>query len=383
MKNKTSRKHTPMKGLLLRLGCLALLASASTLLKAADNLGNRGLERYNFFYAGENFAHRAMFIVKNGHVVWKTDETEAETKGLNPVDGGGYVGEISDAIWMDDAHILVAHQYGIEEVAVDTVNWTSKVVWRQEWTRPDFEVHSIQPIGTKYVVYALCANKSDGTDRFKPNQYKSQIEVRRIKDWKLVRSFPFPANTGRHGVNRSLRLTPWGTLVVAARQPHDAIEYDSHGKELRRIHCDGLWGVEILENKHWLLTGNNTAHEYDENGNEVWSYNWGADPTIKNNPAYIGNKDGKFNLEVQKAFRLPDGITVLNNWGGWGSNTYDDAHQPIQLRGVDKDKNVVWELQSWNGDDYLGPSTIFQLLDKPVVRSKMRFGDIDDNYVCE
>lgn len=368
------------KAALLGLAFTTLALMPLTQARAADKPTNRGLDKYNFFYAGENFGNRAMFIVKNGHVVWKTGETEAGTKGMNPVDGGGYVGEISDAVWMDDCHILVAHQYGIEEVAVDTARWTSTTVWRQEWTRPDFEVHSIQPIGHKYVVYALCANSPDGKDRFKPNQYKSQIEVRRISDWKLVRSFPFPANTGRHGINRSLRLTPWGTLVVAARQPHDAIEYDSHGKELRRIHCDGLWGVEILENKHWLLTGNNKAREYDENGKEVWSYDWGADTSIKNNPAYIGNKDGRFNLEVQKAYRMPDGTTVLNNWGGWGSNTYDDAHQPVQLRGVDAKGNVVWELQSWNGDDYLGPSTIFQLLDKPVVRSKMHFGEISDDY---
>lgn len=353
----------------------AMLTTAN----AATKPTNKGLDRYNFFYAGENFDHRAMFIVKNGHVVWKTDETENGTKGQNPA-GGGFVGEISDATWMDDGHILLAHQYGVEEIAVDTVKWTSKVVWRRAWTRPDYEVHSIQPIGKKYVVFAVCANKADGTDRFKPNGYKSQIEVRRISDWKLVRSFPYPANAKRHNINRSIRLTPQGTLVVAAQQPDDAIEYDSHGRQLRKVHCNGLWGVEILDNGNWLLTGNNTAHEYDKNGKEVWSYNWGSDQSIKTNPAYIGNKTGDFHLEVQKAFRLPDGTTILNNWGGWGSDTYDDEHQPIQFRGVDKNKKVVWELQSWNGNDYLGPSTIFQLLSRPVKRSQMHFGEIDDNY---
>lgn len=58
---------------------------------------NKGLDHYNFFYTGENFNDRYMFIVKDGHVVWKYHETENTGNDQN-----GIPGEISDAVWMKD-----------------------------------------------------------------------------------------------------------------------------------------------------------------------------------------------------------------------------------------------------------------------------------------
>lgn len=40
-----------------------------------------------------------------------------------------------------------------------------------------------------------------------------------------------------------------------------------------------------------------------------------------------------------------------------------------------KDGKVVWELSSWNEPADLGPSTTIRLLDDPVNRKKMRFGE--------
>ena len=351
---------------------VALLMSTATFAQPT----NKGLDKYDFFYSGENFNDRRIFLVRDGHVAFQYKESE---------DSNGVPGEISDAILMNDNHVLVAGQYSVMELELNPNNLKAapKVVWRHNWTRPDYEVHSIQPIGRKYVVYVQCGNSPNASigDRFPYNEnYPTKLIVREIKSWKIIRELDIPYNgCKRHNLNRSCRLTPWGTFIFASMEQDDAIEIDSNGKVVKRTHMNGLWGVEVLPNGNLLLTGNNEAAEFDRNGNKVWNYKWGDDPNIKNDPAYLGNNTGKFHLDVQKAYRLPDGVTVINNWGGWGDDTFDNNHQPIQFRAVDQNKNVVWELQSWNGSDYLGPSTMFQLLDCPVNRDALYFGDIRDN----
>ena len=57
---------------------------------------------HDFFYAGQSKRLR-MFIVKGDSVTWSYEYTEGK-------------GEISDAMLMNDGHILVAHQYGIFEM---------------------------------------------------------------------------------------------------------------------------------------------------------------------------------------------------------------------------------------------------------------------------
>ena len=342
---------------------------------------NKGLDMYNFFYTGENFNNRYMFIVKNGHVVWRYHETENEGNDKN-----GIPGEISDAVWMNDNHILVAAQYQIFELAIDTVNWKHTVVWRHSWTRPDYEVHSAMPIGRKYVAYIQCANSPSGNDRFQPNQYKTKLIVRDIATWSIVRELDIPySNCNRHNLNRSNTITPWGTFVFASMEKDRAYEIDSHGNIVNEIYQNGLWGVEVCPGpgRRMILSseGSSEVSVYDLNqGNKkIWTYKWRDDQSTRNNPAYIGNKTGNYNLSLQKAVMLEDGTVVMSNWGGWdpgSGDSYDAQHQPIQCRAVDQNKNVVWELQSWNGADFLGPSTIFQRLEEPVDRDALYFGDL-------
>lgn len=353
---------------------------------------NKGLDKYDFFYTGQNFNDRRMSIVKGGHVVWSHHESE-DDDDYNSVPGesNGIPGEISDAVWMNDNHILVAGQYQIYEVAVDTVNWTHQIVWRHTWTRADYEVHSVMPIGQKYVVYLQCGNSPKGGDRFKYNEkYPTKLIVRDIATWSIVRELDVPYDgCKRHNLNRSCTLTPWGTFVFASMEKDCAYEIDSHGKIVNEIFQYGLWGVEVCpgEGRRLLLTSENSSevseYDLDQANKKIWTYKWNDDPSIRNHPAYQGNRTGKFRLSVQKGYRLGDGTTVMTNWAGWdtGSNgdTFDEKHQPIQARGVDKAGKVVWELQSWNGTDYLGPATIFQLLSEPVNRNALYFGDIKGN----
>ena len=65
--------------------------------------GSTDLSKHDFFYAGESKQPR-MYIVKNGVIEW--EHLASERKG-----------EISDAVLMTDGNMLIAHQYGIAEIA--------------------------------------------------------------------------------------------------------------------------------------------------------------------------------------------------------------------------------------------------------------------------
>ena len=91
------------------------------------------LSKHDFFYAGESKQPR-MYIVKNGGIEW--EHLASERKG-----------EISDAVLMTDGNMLIAHQYGIAEIAPD-----HSTVW--SYDAPEgCEIHTIQPIGEDKVLF--------------------------------------------------------------------------------------------------------------------------------------------------------------------------------------------------------------------------------------
>lgn len=136
---------------------------------------NRGLERHDFFYAGERVQHK-MYKVKDGIVVWEYFDPSGR-------------GEISDAVLMSDGNILIAHQHGIKEITED-----KEVVWTMD-TPKGYEIHSIQPIGKHHVIYVQCGNPMTAV-------------VMKIPSKKIVHLFELPFRSGgSHGQNRNICLT--------------------------------------------------------------------------------------------------------------------------------------------------------------------------------
>lgn len=78
------------KFLLTALVMLSSLASA-----IPPHAPNRGLDHFDFFYAGESTKHR-MYIVRDGQIAWSYFDPNGR-------------GEISDAVLLSDGHILMAH----------------------------------------------------------------------------------------------------------------------------------------------------------------------------------------------------------------------------------------------------------------------------------
>ena len=289
------------------------------------------LGRYNFFYAGQS-KQRRMFIVKDGKVAWTYDDQLKR-------------GEISDAVLMSDGHILVAHQYGIAEVTQD-----QQTVW--QYPAPEgTEIHTIQPIGRNHVVFVQ-------------NGKPAKVVVMEIPTTRIVREFPLPISEkgSVHGQFRNARLSSRGTLLVANMALGCIHEFNSDGKEVD--HWDGFlpWSVQELPKGNLLITGRKgRIQEITRMGETVWEMNT-ADLGI---------------TQPQKTIRLKNGHHLVNNWyNEWQKQPLDTANAPVQAVEIDKEGKVVWQLRAWKDPD-LGPSTTIQLLDEPVNRDRLFFGEFN------
>lgn len=295
----------------------------------------KGLTKHNFFYAGEGKIHR-MYMVKGGEISWQY---------INPDSRG----EISDAILLSDGNVLFAHQYGITEITHD-----QKVIWSIE-APPQTEIHTVQPIGKNHIVYVQ-------------NGIPGKVIIMEIPGKKIIREFVIPTENppSVHGQFRNARLTSKGTLLVAHMSLGKVCEYDSHGKELSAWEIPSPWSVSELKNENILITNNRGfVREINRKGETVWEIR------LTENPAYKVNSP-------QVSYRLPNGNTIINNWfNEWNSAvSLDRNNPPLQAIEVTPDNKVVWELSSWSDPNDLGPSTIIQPLNEPVIRENLFFGDI-------
>lgn len=284
------------------------------------------LLKHDFMYAGQSKKMR-MFIVRHGQVEWQYCNEEGR-------------GEISDAVLMTDGNILMAHQYGIAEVLP-----SGQHLW--SYDAPEgCEIHTIQPIGKDHVLFVQ-------------NGHPAKVVVMHIPDCQIVHEFEVPASQGVHGQFRNGRLSSRGTLLLAHMGMGYVAEYSVQGNELCRWELPGAWSVSEVGKEHLLLVGRKgTIKEITRDGAVVWQLqNTGVDLSA-----------------AQKAVRLKNGNTIINNWWNeWSKQPLDSINPPLQAVEVDPEGNVVWELRSWCNPD-LGPSTTIQPLDQAVDRSRLFFG---------
>ena len=293
---------------------------------------DESLTRHNFFYAGEG-KQRRMFIVKDGQVCWSYQDQLGR-------------GEISDAVLMTDGHILVAHQYGIAEIDAE-----GRTVW--SYAAPDgTEIHTIQPIGSSYVVFIQ-------------NGKPAKAIIMEIPTCRMVREFELPTNEkgSVHGQFRNARLTSRGTYLLANMSLRCIQEYTCDGKEVDRWNGFEPWSVqELPKTGNLLITGHKgQVREINRQGQTVWQMD----------AAKFGVKSS------QKTVRLPNGNHIINNWySEWSKEPMDSTNAPIQAVEIDKEGKAVWQLRAWKDPD-LGPSTTIQLLDDAVNRNRLFFGEFN------
>ncbi len=316
-----------MRKLILTIGLMM-----TSLLTSQAQEADTNLARHNFFYAGQS-KQRRMFIVKDGQIDWHYQDQLKR-------------GEISDAVLMSDGHILVAHQYGVAEVTQN-----QQTVW--SYAAPEgTEIHTIQPIGRTHVVFVQ-------------NGKPAKAVVMEIPSTKIVREFELPISEkgSVHGQFRNARLSSRGTLLIANMALGCIHEYNCNGQEVDRWEGFLPWSVqEMPKTGNLLITGRKgKIQEINRQGQTVWEL----------------NTTGYGVTQPQKTVRLKNGGHIINNWyNEWNKEPMDTANAPVQAIEVDKEGKVVWQLRAWKNPD-LGPSTTIQLLDEPVNRDRMFFGEFN------
>ncbi len=290
------------------------------------------ISRHDFFYAGESKQPR-MYIVKNGGIEWQHIASDRK-------------GEISDAILLTDGNMLIAHQYGIAEIAPDHSN-----VW--SYDAPEgCEIHTIQPIGEDKVLFVQ-------------NGMPAKVIVMEIPSLKILKEFSLPVSDegSVHGQFRNARLTSRGTLLVANMGLGFVAEYNSDGREIDRWDIPGPWSVaEVGKANNLLIVGKGSVvKEIDRRGNTIWEKHL-SDYGV---------------TSPQKAVRLKNGNTIVNNWyNEWSKTPMDTLNAPVQAIEITPEGELVWSLSAWKHPD-LGPSTTIQPLDQAVNRKRMFFGEFN------
>lgn len=318
---------------LLQLVLPATAQDTLTTPTAPDILPGKGMKQYDFFYAGEQKNH-AMFLVRQGKVVWSYSDTSS--------------GEISDAVLLSNGNIVFAHQHG-----VSVINSDKHLLWNYMCPK-GHEIHTAQPIGTHHVVFI-------------ENADTPKVRVVNIVNGKLLKEFALPVKdrTRAHGQFRHARLTSDGTYLVAHMDLDKICEYDFNGHVVTSYDFPSPWSAILLPNGNILACSNkNIVRELGAGGKVIWEF------TPADAPAY------RF-FGMQNVYRLPNGNTVVNNWfNQWKRYRIASSNLPVQAVEVTPDKKVVWALREWMPPANLGPSTTIQFLHADDKAENVRFGNV-------
>jgi len=309
----------------LMLIVLAMMAFCPAVAQTSS-LPHSDLAAHDFFYAGEG--NKVMSIVKGGKIVWTYNDTTKR-------------GEISDAIMLSNGNILFAHQFGITEFTQD------KKMGSNYDAPPGTEIHTAEPIGKNKVLYIQNGNPAK----------MFVVDIRSgQKIFEMTLQVNNPLST--HGQFRHVSLTAAGTALVAHMDMNKVCEYDGAGKIVWSVDVPSPWDAERLNNGNTLISSNGKfVREVNTKGETVWEF------TPADLPGY------KFS-GFQRATRLANGNTLINNWASKGDGT------EVQAIEVGPDKKLVWVLRSWAAPEDLGRSTNIQLLDGPVRPEQVHFGNI-------
>jgi hypothetical protein len=296
------------------------------------HLPGKGLAQHEIMYTGESHDRR-IFIVRHGEIVWTYDDPAGK-------------GEISDAVMLSNGNILFAHQFG-----VDLITPNKKVIWNYD-APAGKEIHTAAPIGSDHVLFVINGD---------PAVARVVNIVTGVTEREIILPTGHPVSV--HGQFRHARLTLNGTLVVANTQLNKVVEYDFDGNELWSFPSERPWGVTPLANGNLLITDRIGVREITRRGDTMWIF---APSDV---PGY------RFS-NLQQAWRLSNGNTVIGNWVNEWSTTTEERIGTLQAVEVTPSKEVVWALASWTPPANLGPLTTLQFLDEPSAPENVHFGPI-------
>jgi hypothetical protein len=246
-------------------------------------------------------------IDSTGNIAWKHDEAEAGN------------GQKNDCWLLPNGNIVYSYQWGIRIVSVRT----NKVIWDRltpKRNNQTGEVHSCQPLegGSSKFLVGEC---------FQDTAFIVEVDTSK-KEWRRI---PLKnQGGGTHGKWRQIRKTPQNTYLVSSMDLYRSFEYDTTGKLVREFPAGGYFASR-LENGNTLTgTGGDCRFvEFDASGTKIWEVN---NSTLSVSGLVIG-----FGSEAQ---RLPNGNTIITNWGGHGTGS---GASVVEIK---PDRSVVGALPS-------------------------------------
>ncbi len=216
-------------------------------------------------------------------------------------------------VWiLPNGNILFSHIKGATEVTRE-----KKVVWKYE-TAEGNEVHACQPLPDGRVMVAESG----------PMQL---VEVGR--DGKVVKTVKLTTDQKRaHHQMRCARKIANGNYLVGQYGDGVMREYGPTGEIVREIpHKMAFSGIRLPNGNTLMATGDShRVVEIDADGKVVWEVN---ENDLPGNPL-------RFVAGLQ---RLPNGNTLICNWGGHGHV----GEQP-QIVEITPDKRVVGEIYDFD-----------------------------------
>jgi len=271
------------------LGAAAAIFAATPNIKHTMLISGTGLD-----YVG--------IVDTTGKIVWKHAELESGN------------GQKNDSWLLPNGNVAYAYQWGVRIVDVRT----NKVIWDRATPKRNNqsgETHSCQPLdggSGKFLVPECFADTA-----FIVEVDTAKKELRRI----ALKN----QGGGTHGKWRQIRKTPQNTYLVSSYDLHHSYEYDTSGRLLNDFPAGG-YVANRLENGNTLIgTGEDCRFvEYDAGGTKIWEVN--------NTTAAVSSLGIGFGSETQ---RLPNGNTIITNWGGHGTG-FGSAVVEIKL-----DRTVV------------------------------------------
>ena len=290
-------------------------------------LTGNSIQQHDFLYAGEwqnsSMSNQAMYIVKNGTIVWSYTMPQE--------------GEFGDATLLSNGNIVFSRKSGASEITSD-----KKIIWNYD-APPNSEIHTCQPIGSDKVFIVV-------------NAVPAKAMIINTKTNAIEKQITLPTGgTGTHGMFRHCRYTKEGTFLIAHMDMNKVVEYDSAGKAIWSVNSPSPWAAVRLKNGNTLISGNSNGfvREVDKQGKTVWEY------TRADAPCWLTI------YTVQEADRLENGNTIISNWIG-GGHTDEEKNKSIQFFEVTPDKKIVWALSQWQNPN-LNSATAIQLLNEKGV----------------
>lgn len=270
------------------------------------------------FLCADYGGNMVRIVSDRGRIVW-------EYPAIRPQD-----------VWqLPNGNILFSHLRGAMEVTRD-----KEIVWEYKTEKPN-EVHACQPLAGHNYLVAL-----SGPCEILEIDRKGTI----IKTVKLT--------TGQkkiHSQMRGARKLANGNYLVGHNVDKVVTEYDPSGNVIRTftVQGNGHCAVRLSNGNTIIACGDgHKLIEVDPDDKIVWELN---ENDLEGNPL-------RFVAGFQ---RLPNGNTVVCNWGGHGHV----GEQP-QIFEVTPDKKVVWQVYDF---EKFNTISNIQLLD---VKGDVTKGDI-------